>query len=375
MSASTLSLCIVTPGHSRVHMGGAEYQIDCLLDVLLPKNRYEVSYLAAHVAAGYQPDGYRIVRIGAGTGMPKFGYMMQSWPLYRSLARIRPEVIYQRVGCGYTGVAAYYARRNAARLIWHVAHDSDVMREGLDQGRNPVRRFLEKRSIEYGVRHAHHIVVQTEQQARLLELNYGRQADAVIPNFHPEPVETIDKTGPVTVLWVANLKRWKQPEPFIRLAASLSDLKGVRFLMVGSPEAGSGDREWSNAVIRSIESTPNLEFLGRKSQQEVNELLAQAHVFVNTSLYEGFANTFIQAWMREVPVVTLNVNPDGVFDRERVGIHAGSEERLLEAVRMLATDPVRRAEYAACARAYALRRHSVRNAELIANLIDRAKSD
>jgi glycosyltransferase involved in cell wall biosynthesis len=81
--------------------------------------------------------------------------------------------------------------------------------------------------------------------------------------------------------------------------------------------------------MAAIRATPNLEYLGEKSQDEVNELLARAHIYVNTSLFEGFANTFIQAWMRDVAVVSLHVNPDGVFDREGVGIHAGSEDELM----------------------------------------------
>ena len=74
--------------------------------------------------------------------------------------------------------------------------------------------------------------------------------------------------------------------------------------------------------------------------------------------------------MRDVPVVSLNVNPDHVFDREQVGIHAGSEEALSEAVRGFVMDSPRRAELGARARVYARKHHSVRNAELLAQLID-----
>ena len=177
---------------------------------------------------------------------------------------------------------------------------------------------MEKRSIEFGLRHAHQIVTQTEQQATLLQRHYGRTADAVIPNFHPKATEVIDKSGSISVLWVANFKPWKQPEVFVRIAAALSDLRDVHFYMVGLQATGSGDRAWNHGLMTAIGRTPNLTYLGSQSQAEVNRLLARSHIFVNTSLYEGFPNTFIQAWQRKVPVVSLHVNPDCVLDRGAV---------------------------------------------------------
>jgi glycosyltransferase involved in cell wall biosynthesis len=121
--------------------------------------------------------------------------------------------------------------------------------------------------------------------------------------------------------------------------------------------------------MRSIRSTSNLEYLGQKSHEQVNELLARAHIFVNTSVHEGFPNTFIQAWMREVPVVSLHVDPDGVLARESVGIRAESEAQLAEAVRLLITAPGRRQECGKRAREYAMKFHSMRNATSLAQLL------
>jgi glycosyltransferase involved in cell wall biosynthesis len=294
---------------------------------------------------------------------------MDAVPLYRALREIQPDVIYQRIACGYTGIAAHYARRHGARFIWHVSSDTDVIPERVRGGSNFVRRYLEKRCIEYGIRHAHQIVAQTETQARLLERNYRRAADVIIPNFHPEPRESLDKTGPLSVVWVANLKPLKQPEVFVRLAAQLADLPGVRFKMIGAPP-GHRRLEWSDALMRAISATPNIDYLGQVPQSEVNELLARAHVFVNTSRHEGFPNTFIQAWSREVPVVSLHIDPDGVLTHEGVGIHARTEQGLVQAVRMLLTEPERRAEYATRAREYATLRHSMRNVCALSQLID-----
>jgi glycosyltransferase involved in cell wall biosynthesis len=367
MSSQRTRLCIVTP---RQTGGGAEYQIQCLIDALLPLHRHEIFLLVHHLAAAPEPSTYRVVKIGRGEREPRLGYSMDALPLYRVLRRIAPHVIYQRVGCGYTGICAWYARRFDARMIWHVASDADLSRRGIVSGRNPLRPYLEKRSINYGIRHAGHIVVQTQQQAEMLQNSYGRRADAVIPNFHPQPMERIDKTGPVSIIWIANFKPLKQPQAFVRLAQRLRDLPEARFVMVGAAATGSGDRAWSEDLMTSIGTTPNLHYLGEKSQLEVNALLAHAHIYVNTSLFEGFANTFIQAWMREVAVVSLHVNPDGVLDRESVGVHARSEEELARAVRLLVSDAALRGGYTARGRSHAMRSHSMRNAQKLIQLID-----
>jgi glycosyltransferase involved in cell wall biosynthesis len=368
-----MRLCVLTQYHAIAPTGGAEYQIERLLDTLVGTHKYDIDYLAHFIVPG-TPHGYRVVRIGRGRQVSRFGFWLDAVPLYRALREIRPDVIYQRIACGYTGVAAYYAVRNGARLIWHVSSDTDVTphRSAL-YGRNVIQSFVEKQCIEYGIRHANSIVVQTEHQADELARHYGRKADAVVPNFHPEPSEAIDKSDPPSVVWVANLKPLKRPEVFVRLAARLRDLTGVRFIIVGAMQGGP--KAWREQLLHDIQVAPNLDYVGPKTQREVNDLLARAHVLVNTSVAEGYPNTFIQAWQREVPVVSLTINPDGVLDRQAVGICAGSEQRLEEAVRSLLEDSTLRNEYGVRAREYAARRHSLLNTRALVRLIDTGEVD
>jgi glycosyltransferase involved in cell wall biosynthesis len=360
-------VCVVSP---MLHGGGAEYQLTLLIEALRQKARHEIFFLAHHLAKANVPPGCTVRRIGHSERAPRFGYVTDFVPLYGALRRIAPQVIYQRVGCGYTGICAWYARRHNSRMIWHVAHDTDVMPESLDAGRNLLRQMLEKRSIEYGIRNADRIVVQTSDQAQLLEEHYGRRADQVVPNFQGGAGETIDKSGVLTVVWIANLKPWKQPEVFLRLAQSLRDLPTVHFVMVGEAPVDARSARWLRGLLAEIDGLPNLEFIGRRTLQEVNALLARAHVFVNTSVREGFPNTFIQSWLREAVVVSLQVNPDQVLDRERVGICAGGEAELQLAVRRLLLDSALREQYGKRARVYAQSRHSLRNAEILVALID-----
>lgn len=361
-------LCIINPYE---HGGGAEYQMALLIDALVACDRYEIHFLTHFVDARDRTRNYQVSRIGNGGPIPRLGYIMDAPSLYRKLREIDPCLIYQRVACGYTGICAFYSHRRSAPLLWHVAHETDVTPEHLDRSRNFLRVRLEKSLVEYGLRHATRIVVQTRHQAELMQRNYGRTADAVIPNFHPTAAETIDKSGPLTVVWIANFKAWKRPEVFVRLAQSFSARDDLRFIMVGAPAPALGKAAaWQASLMRSIEGTANLQYVGSKTHAEVNELLARAHIFVNTSTQEGFPNTFVQAWLRDVVVVSLSVDPDQVLEQQHVGIAAHSESELVAAVRSLIEKPDMRASYALRGRQHAAARHSLSNAEELARLID-----
>lgn len=361
-------LCIVNPYE---HGGGAEYQLSLLIDAVVAGGRYEVHFLTRFPDTRERTRNYHLHQIGDGGPIPRLGYLMDAPALYRKLRELDPCVIYQRVACAYTGICAAYSRRRSTPLLWHVAHDTEVSRSSLDPARNILRLYLEKHAVAFGARHATAVICQTQHQADLLKENFGRTAAAVVPNFHPPATESIDKSGPLTVVWIANLKPWKQPEAFVRLAQQFRADDRVRFVMVGAPAEGARNQAWQESLMRSIGDTANLQYMGPKSHTEVNELLARAHIFVNTSTHEGFPNTFVQAWFRDVVVTSLSVDPDHVLERENAGILAHSESGLYTAVRQLIDDAGIREGYAKRGRDHANASNSLRNAQVLIGLIDR----
>jgi glycosyltransferase involved in cell wall biosynthesis len=284
------------------------------------------------------------------------------------LKKIRPDIIYQRVGCAQTGIAALYAIKNQCKMIWHVASEYDLSPFKISLSKLIFERVVDRLLLNYGIKHSSRVVVQTEDQKILLMKRFKREPFAVIRNFHPAPKEVINKKDPIKIVWVSNLKKIKQPDIFFRLARDLEEIKNVQFFIIGAiQETGRLKTTWEKRILQ----IKNLKHMGIQSQNNVNLILAESHIFVNTSLYEGFPNTFIQSWMREVPVISLNVNPDKLIEKYNIGLVSGSYEKLKRDVINLIENKKLRKEMGLNAQSFALKNFSLRNASNLIHILEK----
>jgi glycosyltransferase involved in cell wall biosynthesis len=364
-------LCIVIPSHWDAIMGGSQYQAKVLLEYLLPRYAVDVFYLTTRSHPSTRPQGYSIVQFSNREGLRRRGFFLDTLRLYRALRRIRPDAIIQFVGCAHTGIAAFYALRHRCKMVWRVSSDRSVEPERSRWW--ALGRRIERCFLEFGIRHAPLIAAQTEYQRQQLAQNFQRRGVVVLRNFHPlpRPVERERashwvESGDLLIVWVANLKPLKNPAAFVRLARALSDQPRMRFVMLGR---AMGDDSWTRALLADIAATANIRYLGERPQHDVNALLAHASLLVNTSDYEGFSNTFIQAWMRGVPVVSLHVDPDALLSQARLGVVTHDEEGLRSAVvELLSSDTIRHDISRRC-RAYATARHGEANIDELAQAL------
>jgi glycosyltransferase involved in cell wall biosynthesis len=159
-----------------------------------------------------------------------------------------------------------------------------------------------------------------------LARNYGlaaRVAGMLVEN--PQPVATRD----IDVLWVSNIRRVKRPDRILELAEELPDLK---IHMVGGPLPG--EEGLFQDVRDTAAAKANLTFHGRLPYPDASDLYGRAKMLVNTSDVEGFPNSYLQAWIRGVPVVTL-IDPDRTIEREGLGVAVSSAAQIPAAVRHL----------------------------------------
>jgi len=265
-------ICIVMPGHWSDVMGGAQYQAARLIEALIASGQFDIYYVTRNVEPSYKPEGYTVINIRKPFGPLKKGYLfLDALPLLKALNEIKPDVIYTRIGCAYTGIAAYYTERNHCKLVWHVSSDANTMPDKLRLSRDIIPRFIDRKIFEYGITHATRIIAQTKSQAKQLKNNFGREVTEVIANFHPIPKEKIAKGNPIKVVWVANLKKLKQPEIFIRLAKDFISIPNLEFIMIGAMQETP---HWKADITSLIRSANNLKYLGFTSQDKVNAILA-----------------------------------------------------------------------------------------------------
>ena len=279
-------------------VGGAEVQ-QCILARLLVRDGYRVSMICCDYG---QPDraevdGITVHKVFApDAGLPVLRFLHPRLTLmWRALREVDADVYYQRSSAMWTGVIAAFARRHGRASIYAGASDRDFAR-GQEQIKYARDRWIYRR----GLATVDAIVAQNRAQVESCREHYARDA-VLIPSCYEIP-KKISNEKKQLVLWVGTIHDQKRPELFLEMARQLPQR---RFVMVGGPSP-KGERfqaGYYESIREQAAKLPNVEFTGFLPLREVEPWFDRARVLVNTSLYEGMPNVFLQAWARGVPVV------------------------------------------------------------------------
>lgn len=244
-------------------------------------------------------------------------------------------------------------RRAGIRSILCIASDKDLSLDYCPGNHETNNYGMPNWMGYYALNQADRILVQTETQRERLRHHFGRDAVLIRNPVHvsPEdPLRWLPRRERKFVLWIGRAEGFnKRPLLFIELALACPDLQ---FVMIT-------DRS-DDAVFRNLEQVrpPNLRLLGHMPPQEIWGYLHHARAFVNTSKFEGFPNTFLQCAVMGVPIISLEVDPDGILSRHGCGICAdGNIARMHEAVRAACADDTGTESIARAAHRHVLDRH------------------
>lgn len=279
-------------------VGGAELQ-QALVATELARRGYPVSMVSLDYGQdeGTVLDGVKVHKTHApDAGIPVVRFVHPRFTsLWRAMKRADADVYYQRTAAVATGYLAAFCRVHRRRSIFAGASDVDFI-----PGRESIAYARDRWIFSWGVRHVDAVFAQNPCQVENVRLNYGREA-VLIPNCYRAPEgAAADPRG--YVLWVANFRAQKRPEILVEIARRLPQ---HRFVMVGGNETDRRSLEYAQAMRAQAASLPNVRVSGFVPFHEAERLFDGARLVVNTSSYEGFPNTFLQAWARGIPTVSF----------------------------------------------------------------------
>lgn len=107
--------------------------------------------------------------------------------------------------------------------------------------------------------------------------------------------------------------------------------------MIGGPAEGK-DASLFDKIRKMAAQVTNLSFLGFQPLDITESYFDKCKIFVNTSVYEGFPNTFLQSWNRGIPVLSY-VDPDNVIRKNKLGLVVDSDRQLHESLSEFLSNP------------------------------------
>ena len=302
--------------------GGAELQV-ALLARELAQRGHEVVIVGADEG---QQDGRVLdgVRTRTGGKFHTGGVLDTLSALRRVFALIaeeRPDFI---CVLGWTAWLGFLLRARA-KLIYICGSDAEV--DGGYRRANRLRGAI----FERGLRGAAQRFAMSEHQAGFMRragLTCSLYRNLILPRMAPRVVEK-----DVDFLWVSRCIALKRPQLFLDFAEALP---AARCVMIAPPE----DRALYESVRARAAGLANVEFHERVPYREVQRFFDRAEVFVNTSEFEGFPNTFIQAGQGGATLLSLLVDPDALLSEHAAGLcAAGDWQTFLDDARQLLAEP------------------------------------
>jgi glycosyltransferase involved in cell wall biosynthesis len=316
---------------------------------------YEVSMLTWDEGQedGVKIGGVRVLKMcRENAGIKGLRFFWPKWTtLNAAMRRADADVYYQNCAEYVTGQVALWCRRHGRKFVYSVASDPDC------DSRLPEMHTLRERVLyRYGLTRADQVIVQTRKQQEMLWTGFGRDS-VILPMPCPGPSEEEYshcggvRNGSRRVLWIGRICEVKRPDRLLDLAETCPELC---FDLVG-PQDGT---EYTRHVCERAKTASNVTVHGPASRDRVSEFYKNARVLCCTSDFEGFPNTFLEAWSYGLPIVST-FDPDNLIAGKGLGQVGKNVSELAAGIRVMLDLPGRWRQASRAAREYYLENHAL----------------
>ncbi|MCF1750123.1 glycosyltransferase family 4 protein [Mariniradius sediminis] len=246
-------------------------------------------------------------------GIPMLRYLYYRFPkLLKALRTIKPDFVIESIPAWSAPFHAILCRIAGSKQVIRIANDNM-----LDDRIKLTHSTFEQIFISLGFRYCDYIMTQNTYQSQRLKMKYPRQK--VIQLINPTVLDKAllipKNSSKGYIAWVANFRYQKNLKLLFEIAKLLQNEK---FLVAGAPMYPL-DQETAS-YLPKLEALPNVQLVGTIPRDEIMDFFKGAKFLLNTSRYEGFSNTFLEAMCTGTPILsTNNVNPDGIISNFNLG--------------------------------------------------------
>lgn len=288
-------------------IGGAEMQAQEIA-IALQKKGYIIHYIC-YSSRSYASKDFNVSIIPINRKLDFFYYGTRK-NLFNVLDKIRPDIVYHRAFVPYSRFIAQWCTNNYVPFFFHSADIYTLTRKN-----SSLYNVISNIWLRYTLKKATGVICQNIEQYEALS-KFSIKKVKIIYNMQCKNTSPINLRKDNNIVWIAKFEPAKQPEIFIELAERFKNTD-VKFTMFSSK---CPNTPANRQLLEKINKNSQITLMEDKDNVYINDYLCNtASILVNTSVSEGISNTFIQSWMRGVPVVSLNSNPDGWFDKYKIG--------------------------------------------------------
>ncbi|WP_143962616.1 glycosyltransferase family 4 protein [Litoribacter populi] len=240
---------------------------------------------------------------------------------YRKIKKVNPDYVYESIPNWGSYFLGRICRMLGKKYVLRISNDSFLDDRILKNYSKFDRYFLMK-----GIEMADIILCQNDYQLTAIQKHFPTKKIEKISN--PIYVHELDKLKRGAekdyIAWAGLFQYQKNLKLLFEVASSLPNEK---FKIAGTLSSKADEETYE--FLGKLEGLPNVEFVGFLERRQVLEFFANAKFLLNTSRFEGFSNTFLEAMLMGTPILTSErVNPDFLISKNNLGIVYQSSEDL-----------------------------------------------
>jgi glycosyltransferase involved in cell wall biosynthesis len=232
--------------------------------------------------------------------------------LYKTIKKYNPDYVYQSVPDWKSFVMACICRKLKIKYVIRISNDFFLDERFLKHNTRLHQYFM-----SLGLKMSHYILCQNDYQLQQIEHKFpGKKVLKISNPIVLKSNNHLLENDRSYIAWIGIFQYQKNLKLLYEIASTMQD---ENFCIAGR-EQSKCDSE-TLYYLQEIKKLPNVHYIGFLSREQVLPFLSKAKFLLNTSHYEGFSNTFLEAMAVGTPILTsTNVNPNSIINVFNLGI-------------------------------------------------------